>query len=54
VSHARREDSVIKEFVSYIAGKLYPGLRITAWPDKNPGAVGEIDAIAESITALPP
>lgn len=48
MSHTRREDSVIKEFVSYIADKLYPGLQITAWPDKRPGAIGEIDAIAES------
>lgn len=47
MSHARREDSVIKEFVSYIADKLYLGLQITDWPDKKLGSIGEIDAVAE-------
>lgn len=48
-SQLRREDEVIKSFVRYLADNLYSGLQITQWPDKQPGSIGEIDAIAEGV-----
>ena len=34
----RPEDTVIESLVEYLGLNLYPGLCVTAWPDKRPGA----------------
>ena len=47
-THSRPEDKVIEAFVMYLAGKLYPGLQIIEWPDKNNTRTSDIDAIAET------
>jgi hypothetical protein len=47
-THSRLEDKVIEAFVMYLAGKLYPGLQIIEWPDKNNTRTPDIDAIAEA------
>ncbi|OQW32619.1 MAG: hypothetical protein A4E19_04450 [Nitrospira sp. SG-bin1] len=44
----RPEDLIVKAFVTYLAARLYPGLRIVEWPDKNNTRTTDIDAIAES------
>lgn len=46
--HSRSEDKVIEAFVMYLAGKLYPGLQVIEWPDKNNTSTPDIDAIAET------
>lgn len=48
-THSRPEDNVIEAFVMYLAGKLYPGLQIIEWPDKNNTRTSDIDAIAEIV-----
>jgi hypothetical protein len=45
-THSRPEDKVIEAFVMYLAGKLYPGLQVFEWPDKNNTRTPDIDAIA--------
>jgi len=47
-THSRPEDKVIEAFVMYLAGKLYPGLQVIEWPDKNNTRTPDIDAIAET------
>jgi hypothetical protein len=42
------QDAVIDSFIEYLAAKLYPGLHVIDRPDKKPGTVREIDALAES------
>ena len=46
--HSRPGDKVIEAFVMYIAGRLYPGLQVVEWPDKNNTSTPDIDAIAET------
>jgi len=47
-THSRPEDKVIEAFVMYLAGKLYPGLQVIEWPDKNNTRTPDIDALAET------
>lgn len=47
LTHPRPEDTVIEAFVMYLAEKLYPGLQVIEWPDKNNARTPDIDAIAE-------
>jgi hypothetical protein len=47
-NHSRLEDKVIEAFVMYLARKLYPGLQVIEWPDKDNTRTPDIDAIAET------
>jgi hypothetical protein len=47
-NHSRLEDKVIEAFVMYLARKLYPGLQVIKWPDKDNTRTPDIDAIAET------